>query len=311
VTNRIQLGKMVHVRSGNVGKGGYWSNNDYWKLDSGDRMREKEELLCVLTINNKFLESTSVYRLHRLYIRQQRGLLSYEGLDARELKSFMTQRGLALTATTKPTIANLKARLERADDHATFTRFSDFPPEIRQHIFRQYFDSFDGTRSQRHKTPAGGQPPITLVSRQVRLEALLLFYSRCHFTFHAGWFKSVSLMSTELFINNTPAYNFARIRFLAFSFYCSRNQVDYVTRISVNLNDGECSTKVSGVMSDDDDKEKEATATKLNQLLMLEPYTFVRSVAARAECLKLQKNDMLELYDRLKSAVQQVASFSA
>jgi len=283
--------------------------SDYWKLDSGTKrfQNTKDAILRVLTPNNQYLKSRSIARIRGLYIHHQRGLLSYERLTARELKVFVKQRGLTPTSNTKPTTAILRAQLEQADDDATFDRFSDLPPELRQQIFKQYFDSFDD--SWMGMSPAGGQPPITLASRQTRVEALPLFYSRCHFRFHTPGLvadRSLDYWPSQRFVRNTPAAEFGCIRFLNLcDYYCQYNGAVYYINISIDLEDDECSTRVSDVYSlgDGNDADTEAIRDRPNQRLMLEPHTFIRGIAARAGRQKLQKTDMQDLDDRLWRAV--------
>lgn len=85
-------------------------------------------------------------RLRELFVRHQRGLLSYEGLTVGELRLFVVQRGLSSTTAAKATAATLKARLEQADEDATFNWFTELPPEIRQQVFEQYFASRPGSQ---------------------------------------------------------------------------------------------------------------------------------------------------------------------
>ncbi|GAB7330334.1 hypothetical protein MBLNU13_g01969t1 [Cladosporium sp. NU13] len=85
-------------------------------------------------------------RLRELFVRHQRALLSYEGLTVGELRLFVVQRGLSSTTAAKATAATLKARLEQADEDATFNWFTELPPEIRQQIFEQDFESLNKSR---------------------------------------------------------------------------------------------------------------------------------------------------------------------
>lgn len=126
----------------------------------------------------------STNRLRQLYVRHLHRFLSYEKLSARELRSFVKQRGLPKMATTKSTTATLRAQLEQADEDATFDRFSDLPPELRQRIFEHHFDSFDVP--PKYVTRPGGQPPVIFASKQTGLEAPPLFYSRCQFGFQVS-----------------------------------------------------------------------------------------------------------------------------
>lgn len=241
-------------------------------------------------------------RLRELYVRHQRGLLSYEGLTVSEIKSFVVQRGLSSTTIAKPTVATLKAQLEQADDDATFDRFPELPPEIRQQIFERYFDSLNKHRE--NMTKPGGQPPIALASRQTRLEALPLYYSRYLFPF-----RIVDDWPDRVFDRTMPDHHLARIRLLDLSgFRCHYNRAAYKVSISINLNDEKCSAKVFKVLSRRDHKEMEAVASRINLLLMQEPHAVIRRIASRAGWQKFRRSDLPELRYWLSSAVQRAVS---
>lgn len=235
--------------------------NDYWKLDSGigKTKKSRHELLQILALNEQHLKYKKIARLRELYIRRQRGLISYEKLTVCELKSFVVHRGLSSTATTEATAVTLRAQLEQADNDATFDRFSDLPSELRQQIFKHYFDSFDHSQM----SEPGGQPPITFVSRQTRLEALPLYYSHYHFRLSADYYWRD--WSDKAFISYTSAHHFARIRnFMASDFRCRYHDAMYTVDISVSLHDAECSAKVFHISPDDDDGDKEVVANNVN-----------------------------------------------
>ena len=286
---------------------------EYWKLDSGTRTTKntKDQILEVLTPNDQYLKSRSIARIRELYVRHQRGLISYEKVTVRELRSFAMQRGLTSTSTAKPTKAILKAQLEQADDDATFDRFSDLPPELRQQIYKQYFASFNN--SPRGASEPGGQPPITLVSKQIRLEALPLFYSCYRFRFSPIGRSTANLWYNKLFVRSTLVDNFARIRFLELSRF--RYEHHYHTllwiSISISLNEDECSTKISEAICLRGFENMKAAVDRVNGLLMLEPHSFVRSIAAREGWRKLQKNDLPVLHKLLKDAVQRASRQAA
>lgn len=280
------------------------SANDYWKLDSGQRwtMKTKDQLLQILTTNHQTLKTASMTRLRELFVRQQRGLLSYEGLTMVELKTFAIQRGLSSTTAAKPKAATLKAQLERADEDATFDKFSDLPPEIRQQIFELYFNSVNKFRGAMSKP--GGQPPIALASRQTRLEALPLYYSRCLFRF-----RIVDDWPDRIFDRSVPAHHLARVRLLEFcGFRCYYKRARYTVSISINLDDEKRSTKVSKILSCNNHKEMEVVADKVNRLLMQEPHAVIRRIASRPGWQKLRRSDMPELRYWLSSAVQRAVS---
>lgn len=171
----------------------------------------------------------------------------------------------------------------------------------------QYFDSFDD--SQGDASEPGGQPPITLVSRQTRLEALPIFYSRFNIKFRCrGWHHS-SNMINKMFIRNTGAYNFARIRFLklsGFGYYDRETQL--TMSISISLDDGECPTEISDNICYLGREHVQTIVDRVRSLLMLEPHTFIRSIAAREGRQTLQKNDMPILHSMLRNAALQARS---
>ena len=143
------------------------------------------------------------------------------------------------------------------------------------------------------------------MSRQTRLEALPLFYSRCRFRFKIYNDYYGPDRDAEAFIRNTPAHNFTRIRFLELS--CLNCQDPYLTyiAISVSLNDHDCSMKVSDFSYWGNGEHKKVILNRLARLLVLEPHTFIRGIAAREGPMKLQKNDILVLCNKLKGAVLQ------
>lgn len=104
--------------------------------------------------------------------RYQRGLMSYEDLSMAELQSFCAARGISSKASTASRLARV---LEKADDAATFPRFLELAPEIRNSIYELHF------RDLNEITAACHQPPLTLASSQLRAEALPLFYQCANF----------------------------------------------------------------------------------------------------------------------------------
>lgn len=145
-----------------------WANS-YWKLglDSYRDKTIKELGRCLRGKGYECRENISRLAVVDAIGRCQRGLMSYEGRAVDELQTFCKARGLPTKATTA---SGLIRALEKADDLATFPRFFDLPPEIRNVIYELHFNDFD-TFTEKH-----AQPPLTLASRQLRLEALPLFY---------------------------------------------------------------------------------------------------------------------------------------
>ncbi|GAB7336244.1 hypothetical protein MBLNU13_g09004t3 [Cladosporium sp. NU13] len=110
--------------------------------------------------------------------RYHRGLMSYEGRTVDELRAFCKARGLPTKATTA---SGLARALEKADDLATCSRFFDLPAGIRNVVYELHFDDFDAFKEK------FVQPPLTLASKQLRSEALPLFYNCATFGLTAGY----------------------------------------------------------------------------------------------------------------------------
>lgn len=246
--------------------------------------------------------SSGPTRLLMLYLRYQRGLLSYDQLPEHELKSFMVRRGLTLAPVQKHNTDVLKAQLEQADE-APFDRFPELPTEIHCQIFERYFDSYDGSSVER--SPIGRQPPITRVSRDVRAAALPLFYSRSCFLLQAlaypgGWYDRAS---TD-FLRNVPSHHFARIRHIRLHllFYKSRRVL-----IDIDFDDSDCSLRVLGLqefcrLSPDDHM---LVIQYSNELLMQERHAYVRSIRPHDGDDKLVKVLLLreKLWETLKTVL--------
>lgn len=263
---------MVQTRDQNLRR------SEYWKLDSG-QSKSNQSLLEILTPKHRVYKNTGRTRLREIYSRHQRGLLSYEGVPACELQTFIIQRALAPAVDIKPTIANLKKLLELADDGAIFHRFSDLPPELRGKIYCHYFDSLHDEHSSplALARPICGQPPITYACRQTRQEALPLFYSRCRFVLPTDSCKdnSIRLRRDALdLLHNTSADNVARIRFLAMHIDISESLFcDCSVAITININDEHCSAKISDFEFEGlllGRKHPERFVDRVNKLLVLE-----------------------------------------
>ena len=194
---------MVQVSDHGYGQG----TKDWWKLDSGKRYGAKT-LLYILKDKKYFHTSKSkrVVHIRALYVRCQRGLMSYGGLPIRELKLYVAQRGLPIDLNKKTTLTELKVKLEQADEDVTF-RLSDLPPELRKIIFSYYFDSVVDFRD----SPLRRQPPITYASRIIRRETLPLFFERFDFTFDYSLYAD-GRADPEIYMSRIIALGFALIR---------------------------------------------------------------------------------------------------
>lgn len=170
---------MVQYRLNLRGELAYRRNNDpdhYWKLETVAYLKDarlQEEFYRLKLYRNPRLNRQ---RKVELYARAQRGFLPYDIYSLFELKGFAKSRKISLPHG-RLSASVLIQQLERADDNATFSRFSDLPPELRQVVFEWYFVSI----SQEFPLLTFKQPHVTMVSRLFRKEALPLFYRLCTF----------------------------------------------------------------------------------------------------------------------------------
>lgn len=147
--------------------------NEFWKLHRLPHpkvwVRRLKQILDHR--NYPYRDSASKTRLRQLIMRCYQGLLSYERLDSKELTKFITDRKMTISADAKKD--DLILTLERADQTATFSRFFQLPPELRNAIYNIHFESFDAV------CPLPVPPPISKASRQLRQESHELFYYNC------------------------------------------------------------------------------------------------------------------------------------
>lgn len=161
--------------------------DEYWKMQRYSHLSAKEmtQLLAdrgyhIGAIKHK---ETLQYHLSRV----DRGLPSYIGLTNDELRLAVRIRGFGNEIDGKGGRGDLQNLLTRHDNNRTFYGFVALPPELRARIFECYYANF---RKPLH-CPA--QPPITLVSSLVRLEALPIFYSSFTFELNMLWVSERTL----------------------------------------------------------------------------------------------------------------------
>lgn len=217
-------------------------------------------------------------------------------MPARELKLFLTQRGLMLPSTGRIAPSVLKAKLEDADDNVTFAGFSDLPPEVRLCIYELYFSSLE-----QPLLDTNCQPPITLASRMTRQEALPLFYAGRRFTFRvdnrAYIFRASPFSearpfhpNTEAFIQNTAAQNFARMRILRIFL---ANEYDAIT---IHFDD-----EANPIRGDKEEEYRRELEKRMIPMLQ----TWAKDIAARRGPMKLRKEDVLSLRSEVLDALRQ------
>lgn len=125
-------------------------------------------------ISKSAAKSLSHEQLQDRLSRVDRGLMLYGRESEAELRDLCQKRNIPSTSTT--TKPQLISALEKADEDRTFLRFMDLPPELRTRIYDFYFEPLHRVRWDvaPYTIPP---PPITIVSKQLRLESHPLFYN--------------------------------------------------------------------------------------------------------------------------------------
>jgi hypothetical protein len=150
-----------------------YDKNNYWKLGLREYQNARKTIKYLEEHGYRCRENVSKAVASDAVGRYQRGLMSYEGLSVSELRSLCKAKGLSSKAKTASRLARA---LEKADDSATF-RLLDLPPEIRNMIYELHLSDLGEINT------CYAQPPLTLASRQLRAEALLLFLGCATFVF--------------------------------------------------------------------------------------------------------------------------------
>lgn len=146
----------------------------YWKLGFYDSSTIQEAKEFLQSNGYYTPKTTNKNAIRELVGRYQRGLLSYRKCNLEELRAFCKGRGLNTKAKT---VSGLAKALEEADDVATFPRFFALPAELRNAIYEFHVRSFGGVPAVHQ------QPPLVVASKQLRDEALPLFYECATFQF--------------------------------------------------------------------------------------------------------------------------------
>ncbi|KAF7186682.1 hypothetical protein HII31_11914 [Pseudocercospora fuligena] len=122
----------------------------------------------------KTTAATSEDRIKAQHHRIQRGLLLYETCSSEELRVFCQQRGIHFPPRShriaRRARDELIGLLEAADENNTFHRYIDLPPELGLLVIEAYMSFVPGPYID------DKPPPICGVSRNVRHEALNIFY---------------------------------------------------------------------------------------------------------------------------------------
>jgi hypothetical protein len=293
-----------------ISRYGYGSNR-YWRLDSGKTLSARGLRSQLAHRNFTTFKKSTKPRLRELYVRCQRESLSYEGMPLRELKLYAAQRGV--TIPTKATANVLKMLLGTADDDATFDRFSELPPEIRQIIFQHYYDSISVSSWY---TNCKHQPPITLASRTTRQESLPLFYEQTPCVINPGRvqlsrhlpqdipYKLRPCQQTKLFTEATSVHNFARIKTLQLNF------TDLQARMILDLRNKNNHVANFWIHREGFHRYSDDMQCKRVEGLESELHEVVKGIVSREGPLKLRASDIEEVGGILRSAICATSSSS-
>lgn len=191
-----------------------------------------------------YVKATRKERTIETLHRFERGLLAYDLSSKSELQIFVRDRGLQDTIPATALKHKIIKRLEAADDTATFDRFLDLPPELPVMVYEFHFESFG-------PIDIAEQPPITMVSKDIRRESLPLFYQVSCFTFTITPGNDSSSgpildNGSRLILNRLTDNQLARIENLHLRIKYDRN---FYVEWHVNLfnPDGVCRTRFKGV----------------------------------------------------------------
>ncbi|EME83889.1 uncharacterized protein MYCFIDRAFT_195093 [Pseudocercospora fijiensis CIRAD86] len=162
--------------------------DQYWRLASYQKWTKATLLGALQSSGIVVSRSLTRHALIGIKHRLDRAMVYYgdQRISTDELRKFVRDRGLSLpTPATRKALVNV---LVAADETRTFDRFQDLPPELREDIYKLYFDAFP------EKLICPTQPPLTRTNRLIREEALPIFYKSIRFqlAFFYGQSQSTS-----------------------------------------------------------------------------------------------------------------------
>lgn len=178
-------------------------------------------------------------------IRAHRGLKYYGHYNVDELREMVVgRRGPVFESSTRSVRAKYIEWLEDADEQPTFPRFMELPAELRELVYQHHFASYPEVLS----SPC--QPPISMVSKQIRRESLPLFYSECQFAIEHSLYIGIQgverMPSSELFLRRTASMYIARIRRLVLrvshpNYPGDEERVQLLIQLEIDPSDGRIS----------------------------------------------------------------------
>lgn len=204
-------------------------------------------------------------------------------------------------------MVDLKQELEKYDDeHNTFHRFPDLPPELRERIYTEYFNTYNEDDNPKC------QPPISYTSRTVRREALPLFYECCLFSIRAATgiredLKPISdgenitdVLSSDsaAFMKSISAHNLGRLRWLRLKFLgCELRLMLYAKDLKDPIS---ITTPYKVDLECDSDQAKH----ERRERMVSEVRAVASEVAAREGPLKLREGDLERMYEIVRIAFE-------
>ncbi|KAK5718940.1 hypothetical protein LTR17_015531 [Elasticomyces elasticus] len=184
LAEQVEGGMLIGYRNGNRSplRNERWASEskaaarDIWKLDRRDVVTATEAEATLTSRGFAFQPETSVQRLRVLLRRSDRRLRSYECLTDAELRQLCQEHEVSVELNA--TANDMKSALQHADDKMTFPRFLKLAAELRVLVYSHYVKDLEqGTLAM--------QPPLTMATKQLRKEALPVFYDTHRFGVHS------------------------------------------------------------------------------------------------------------------------------
>jgi len=275
--------------------------NDYWKLDTGNNLTSYGLREYLKEKNFALLKRVNKTRLRALYVRTQRGLMSYERMSTRELRLYAAQRGVKIIHVPKATKTTIKAQLEQADEDATFDRFSDHPAELSQNILQRHLDSLTTLQRPNNKT----QPPITQASRMFSSLALPLFYDSYDMHLVSDGpvhdpYKFQPSTETAHLLQHIDGRNLGRVR----SFLLDFNNLN--VRMTIDLRENDPVSNLCNIytwMAGYEALERNFATRAIRQQLLAALRAFALSMAARQGPLRFSVRDVDHMGELVRSSL--------
>lgn len=205
------------------------THDSYWRLKAPNPSFTVPRLKGILESRGYATgQITDKKWLQDSLFRADLGLMSYVPYSNDELREFIEARRIAARHDDDGKIRgrrmDLVLLLDCQDQQPDFHRFLDLPAELRNRIYRMYFDSLEEPQL------APSQPPLTVANRQLRSETLPMFYAWLRLPVQLSCRDGSSMLrmgrlrtsiyipdKIELFFRNTRPENLTLIRRFRFS----------------------------------------------------------------------------------------------